>query len=124
MRTVETPRLGPSPQLAAGTSLCARTVMSSAGDVLGSISDLMLDLECGRVAYAVIASGGFVGIGERLVAVPWSALKQVGQHFVLLGKPGALESAPAFDRDHWPVAPAPWWHERVHEHYRSRPYWE
>ena len=60
--------------LSPATSLCARTVVDSTGEVLGSIVDLLLDLERGRIAYAVVASGGFMGVGERLVAVPWNAL--------------------------------------------------
>lgn len=115
---------GPGPRLSAATSFCARTVVDSDGEVVGSISDLMLDLECGRVAYAVVATGGFLGVGELLFAVPWRALRAMGQDFVLECKRSALESAPAFDRDHWPLAPAYRWHERVHAHYRSRPYWE
>ncbi len=69
-----------------GTSLCAQTVIDEAGEVLGSIVDLLLDLERGRIAYAVVASGGFMGLGERLVAVPWNALKAEPRQFVLQGR--------------------------------------
>jgi sporulation protein YlmC with PRC-barrel domain len=124
MASVRAARAGPGPSLSAATSFWARVVVDPEGEVLGSISDLMLDLERGQVAYAVVAAGGFMGMGERLFAVPWSALRAVGQHFVLECKRAALESAPAFDRDHWPAAPAYGWHERVHAHYHSRPYWE
>jgi sporulation protein YlmC with PRC-barrel domain len=99
-------------------------VVDRDGEVLGSISDLMLDLERGCVAYAVIVSGGFMGMGERMFAVPWRALCPVGQQFVLECKRAGLEAAPAFDRDHWPLTPARGWHERVHAHYHARPYWE
>ena len=115
---------GPGPRLSAATSFCARTVVDVDGEVLGSISDLMLDLERGCVAYAIVATGGFAGIGERLFAVPWGVLRAAGQDFVLECRRAALETAPAFDRDHWPLTPAHWWHERVHAHYHSRPYWE
>jgi len=112
------------PRLRAATSFYARTVVDRRGRVLGSISDLMLDLERGRIAYAVLAVGGFVGVGERLFAVPWGALRACGQQFILDCREAALESAPAFDREHWPLAAAYGWHERVHAHYDSRPYWE
>lgn len=115
---------GPGTRLSAATSFLARTVVDKDGETLGSISDLMLDLERGRVAYAVVASGGIMGIGERLFAVPWSALRPVGQQFVLECTRAGLDSAPAFDRDHWPLTPAYRWHESVHAYYRSRPYWE
>jgi sporulation protein YlmC with PRC-barrel domain len=115
---------GPGSRLSAATSFFARTVVDSDGEMLGSISDLMLDLERGRIAYAVVATGGIMGIGERLFAIPLSALRPLGQQFALECKRAALETAPAFDRDHWPLTPAYLWHERVHAHYHSRPYWE
>lgn len=115
---------GPGPRMSAATSFWARTVVDRDGEVLGSISDLMIDLERGCVAYAVVATGGFMGIGERLFAVPWRALRAVDQQFVLDCKRASLETAPAFDRDHWPLTPAYLWHQRVHAHYHSRPYWE
>lgn len=70
---------GPGPCLSAATSFFARTVVDRDGEALGSISDLMLDLERGRVAYVVVATDGFMGIGERLFAVPCGALRPVGQ---------------------------------------------
>jgi sporulation protein YlmC with PRC-barrel domain len=115
---------GPGRRLSAATSFYARTVIDTDGEVLGSISDLMLDLDRGRIAYAVVATGGFMGIGERLFAVPWRALRAMGQQFVLECEHSALDTAPAFDRDHWPLTPAHGWHERVHAHYHARPYWE
>jgi len=115
---------GPGRRLSAATSFYARTVVDTDGEVLGSISDLMLDLDRGRIAYAVVATGGFMGIGERLFAVPWRALRAMGQQFVLECEHSAFDTAPAFDRDHWPLTPAHWWHERVHAHYHARPYWE
>lgn len=115
---------GPAHRLSAATSFYARTVVDPAGEVVGSISDLMLDLDRGCVAYAVVATGGFLGVGERLFAVPWRALRAMGQHFVLECERSAFETAPAFDRDHLPLTAANGWHERVHAHYHSRPYWE
>ena len=115
---------GPGDRLSAVTSYYARTVVDPAGEVLGSISDLLLDPQRGRIAYAIVAAGGFLGIGERLFAVPWKALRAMEHQFVLECERSALDTAPAFDRNHWPMAPALWWHERVHANYHSRPYWE
>src|SRR5579872_2123204 len=41
---------------------------------LGTIEHLMIDVENGRVAYAVLSFGGFLGMGDKLFAIPWSAL--------------------------------------------------
>ena len=77
-----------SPFLGAATALLARTVVDGAGEVLGSVADLMLDLDRGSIAYALVATAGFLGIGERLCAVPWSALRADGQRLVL--RPGCV----------------------------------
>lgn len=111
-------------RLSAATSFWARTVVDQDGQLIGSICDLMLDSEHGRIAYAVVATGGFMGNGEMLFAVPWSALRAVGRQLVLECKCDALQSGPSFDRDHWPEAPAYRWHEWVHGYYHARPYWE
>ena len=115
---------GPGSSLSEASSFSARTVVDSDGQVLGSVVDLMLDLDRGCVAYAVVGTGGFMGIGERLFAVPWSALRTDGAQLALQGKRSDFEDAPSFDREHWPHTPAASWHRRLHDHFHSRPYWE
>jgi sporulation protein YlmC with PRC-barrel domain len=41
---------------------------------LGTIEEIMLDVPTGRIAYAVLSSGGFLGIGDKLFAIPWRSL--------------------------------------------------
>ena len=110
--------------LSPATSLCAQIVVDEEGQVLGSIVDLLLDLERGCIGYAVIANGGFMGLGERLVAVPWSALKAQARQFVLQGKRAMLDGCPIFEHEQWHRAPAKGWHETVHANFGTRPYWE
>ena len=50
-------------------------IYDAAGDNLGSIDDVVIDRKTGNVAYAVMTSGGFLGIGSRHHALPWSMLK-------------------------------------------------
>ena len=59
----------------------------------------MLDVPSGRVAYAVLSFGGFLGMGEKLFAVPWSALTldTVNKRFVLDVTKERLKDAPGFD---------------------------
>ena len=106
----------------AGT-LCGSLVRDRDGEVAGSIADVVLDVERGCVAYAVVATGGFLGVGERRFAVPWTALRASSRHFVLGVPRTVLESAPTFDGEQWPAAPARAWHERVHAHFAARRYW-
>ena len=50
------------------------TRFSSAGGKLGSIHNVMIDKHSGRVIYAVMSFGGFLGIGERYHPLPWGML--------------------------------------------------
>src|ERR1700757_1204850 len=65
---------GPGPEGMAATTLNGDKVMSSDGEHVGKIADLMLDVRSGRIAYAVLSTGGFLGLGNTLHAIPWSAL--------------------------------------------------
>ncbi len=49
-------------------------VYNSAGEELGSIKDIMIDVPRGRVAYAVLSRGGVLGIGDKLFAIPWKCV--------------------------------------------------
>ena len=65
-------------------------------------SELMLDPQRGRIAYVVVAHGGFMGIGERLHAIPWRALRIDGECLVLDAERATFLDAPGFDKEHWP----------------------
>jgi sporulation protein YlmC with PRC-barrel domain len=56
------------------TSLIHDKVVNLSGHDIGKIEELMIDVTTGRVAYAVLSFGGFMGIGNKLFALPWSAL--------------------------------------------------
>jgi len=84
----------------------------------------MLDVHSGRVAYAVLSFGGFLGMGGKLFAVPWSALTLDTEHkrFVLDIDKERLASAPGFDKDHWPNMADPSWTRSIHSYYGTKPY--
>lgn len=71
---------------------------------LGEIKDLVLDLHSGKVHYAVLSVGGFLGIGEKLIAVPPGAftLSADQDKLVLNADKSKVENAPAFSKDAWP----------------------
>ena len=108
------------------TTLTGDRVRNTAGDDLGKIEEIMIDLASGRVAYAVLSFGGFLGIGDKLFAVPWSSLEidQQAREFVLDVKPEVLENAPGFDKDQWPDMADPAYGKVISEHYGQAPYWE
>jgi len=117
---------GPGRQMTSAAALCGERVVTRRGDPLGSVSELMLDLQRGRIAYAVIVQGGFMGLGERLQAIPWPALRIDDENhcLVLEAERSTFLGAPGFDKEHWPSTPDAAWHQTLHRHYRCRPYWE
>lgn len=117
---------GPGPRLMTAATLCGDKVLNHNNETLGTISEIMLDVVRGRVAYAVMASGGFMGVAERLFALPWNALTLDTDRkcFILDADKSAFDNAPGFDKDHWPDSPDERWHQDVHQHYRTQPYWE
>jgi sporulation protein YlmC with PRC-barrel domain len=104
--------------LSAG-SLKGTKVVNSAGEDLGSIEEIMLHTDTGDAAYAVLSFGGFLGIGDKLFAVPWRAMTVDTAHErIVLDVPRErLENAPGFDKDHWPATPESSWLEEVHSYY-------
>lgn len=96
------------------------------GDSLGDIKEIAIDPRTGQIAYAVISFGGFLGMGEKLFAIPFSALKYnaiKGEYFLDVAKE-RLVAAPGFDADHWPSMADEQWHRDVHSYYERPPYWE
>lgn len=116
---------GPGPAVMAADTLDAEDVVNPAGESLGKVKHIMLDVQRGTIAYAVLSFGGFLGMGDKLFAIPWSALQLDVQHkqFVLDVDKEMLKKAPGFDKDHWPTMADLQWAEQVHTYYTVDPYW-
>jgi sporulation protein YlmC with PRC-barrel domain len=106
------------PKVLSSSTICSDHVKNSAGEDLGKIEDLMIDLDSGRIAYAVLSFGGFLKMGNKLFAVPWEALKVDTVNKAL------LENAPGFDKDNWPDMADPTFGSNLYRHYGYKPYWE
>ncbi len=117
---------GPGPQVMAASTLQGDAVVNPRGEHLGDIQDIMIDVTSGRIAYAVLAFGGVMGIGDKLFAIPWHALTLDADRecFVLDIDQARLKQAPGFDKDHWPSMADSSWAAQVHSFYDSRPYWD
>jgi sporulation protein YlmC with PRC-barrel domain len=115
---------GPGPALMGAGTLTGNDVFNKAGDDLGDIKEFMLDMRTGRVSYAVLSFGGFLGMGDRLFAVPFDALvlDTVNKRFTLDVNKERLETAPGFDQDNWPNMADQTWAEGVHAYYGTKPY--
>jgi sporulation protein YlmC with PRC-barrel domain len=111
--------------LSAGT-LEGDRIRNSAGEDLGKLEDIMIDVTSGRVAYAVLSFGGFLGIGNKLFAIPWQTLKldEVNHEFILDVDRNTLENAPGFDKDNWPDMADPDFGNNVYNYYGYKPYWD
>jgi len=88
-------------ELIAAEKVRGTSVYNSAGDDLGTIHDLMIDKRGGRVAYAVMSFGGFLGIGEKYHPLPWNVLtydESKGGYNIDLTT-DQLRSAPSYSRE-------------------------
>lgn len=114
-----------SPRVLSASTIIGDSVVNGAGEDLGDIKDLMIDLDGGRVRYAVLSFGGFLGIGDKLFAVPMETLTLDAENkrFVLDVDRERLENAPGFDKDSWPDTSDQAWQIEVYEHYGATPYW-
>ena len=71
---------------------------------LGKVEELVLDKQSGMVRYAVLARGGFMGIGSEFYAIPWEALDYCTENsaFRVNISKDDIEKAPGFNKDDWP----------------------
>jgi sporulation protein YlmC with PRC-barrel domain len=108
------------------STLTGNKVVNLRKEDLGTIEDLMIDIDSGRIAYAVLSFGGFLGLGDKLFAIPWSALKveAAEKRFVLNISKDLLEQAPGFDKTNWPDMSDPAWGAQIYTYYGYKPYWE
>jgi hypothetical protein len=108
---------GPGPRVMAASTL--------EDDKLGEITEIMIDVPTGRVAYAVLSVGGFLGIGDKLLAIPWRALQidPSNHRFVLNASKERIKEAPGFDKENWPSMADERWATELHNYYSAPYYW-
>jgi sporulation protein YlmC with PRC-barrel domain len=112
---------GPGPALMGADTLVGDDVYNHQDEKLGDIKEIMLDINSGRVAYAVLSFGGVLTVGEKLFAVPWDALKldTVNKRFLLDVEKDSLKNAPGFDKDDWPDMADQTWINEINSYYGS-----
>jgi hypothetical protein len=86
---------------------------------------MMLDKHSGKIAYAVMSFGGFLGLGERYHPLPWATLKYDTrqQGYVVGIAIDQLQQAPAFAADQVPAWGDRAFESHLHAYYRATPYW-
>jgi len=113
-------------EVMSATTLVGDRVRNMSGEDLGKLEEIMLDMDGGRVAYAVLSFGGVLGMGNKLFAVPWDALTvdTENKELVLNIDRQTLENAPGFDKDNWPgTESGNQWLVDVYDYYGYEPYW-
>ena len=110
---------GPGPRLMGADTLIGNDVYNHKEERLGDIKEIMLDIGSGSVAYAVLSFGGFLGMADKLFAVPWSALvlDTRNKRFLLNVERERLRDAPGFDKDDWPNMKDEVWASKVRSYY-------
>lgn len=89
---------------------------------VGEIDHLMIDKLSGRVTYAVMSFGGFLGLGHSHYPLPWGTLKYDTrlEGYRTAVTEAQLKDAPVLSDDAWGDRG---WEQRVHQHYGVAPYW-
>jgi hypothetical protein len=101
-------------------------VYNREAEKLGSIHTLMIDKVSGKVAYAVMSFGGFLGMGDRYHPLPWNVLTydtSQGGYVVDLDR-SRLEGAPTYASSETPNWGDRRWNQQVYDYYGARPYWD
>jgi hypothetical protein len=112
--------------VSAKKTVIGSAVVNSDNEDLGKIQDVVLDAGAGRIAYAVLSFGGFLGMESKYFAIPWNAFQfdLLEKRAVLNVDKKLLENAPGFDKDNWPNMADTVWGTSIYRHYGYTPYWE
>ena len=109
------------------SKIIGEAVVNRQDENLGKIDELVIDAREGRLAYAVLSFGGFMGMGEKLFAIPWKAFEfsNTENKLILNVDKEMLKTAPGFDKDaKWPDFADRTWGDGVYKYYDLEPYWK
>ncbi len=83
--------------------LAQYNVINKKGDDMGQVQTFVVDMREGRIAFVLVAFGGFLGITDKWFALPWAALKwhPKTEKFILDMPEEVLKEAPGMDKDKW-----------------------
>lgn len=103
------------------TSVLNKKVTTEQGDGIGTITDLVAGYD-GNLKYAILDHGGFLGIGNKLIPIPWEAVKRGPDKdtFIVNVTKATLEKAPTFEPKKWPDFATPEWDATMSEYYVLR----
>lgn len=114
-----------APSALSTSTLIGDPVRNPAGEQLGKLEEIVIFLDSGQVAYAVLSAGGVLGVGDRFFAVPWSMISvDTDSHELVVDvEKDLIEDSPGFDKDNWPDGDDSEWLTQVYSHYGQEPFW-
>ncbi|HSR12930.1 MAG TPA: PRC-barrel domain-containing protein [Thermodesulfobacteriota bacterium] len=110
--------------------LIGARIVDRYGEYLGKVQELAIQPQDGRITFLIISRGGFLGVGEKFIPIPFSALSmktdQSGREiaFVLDMETNQLDSAPSLEGHSWGNLSNRQWVETVYSYYGKRPFWK
>jgi sporulation protein YlmC with PRC-barrel domain len=104
------------------TTIKGSKVVNVSEEHLGMLEEMMIDPEKGKIAYAVLSFGGFLGIGNKLFAIPWEVLESSRGDYILRIEKSVLEKMEGFDKEEWSLTRDEL--AKVYAHFEIQPYWE
>jgi hypothetical protein len=114
-----------TPLTLSASTITGDEVVNLDGDSIGKITEVMLDINSGRIAYAVMSFGGVLGLGDKLFAIPWGqlTLDAKNKRFTLDVTEEHLKHAEGFDKNHWPNFADESYHASTYHYWGETPYW-
>ena len=106
------------------SSMIGDKVRNHEGETLGTLHEIMLDVQSSRIAYGVLESGSFLGMGGKLLAIPFEAFTiDERDHTLVLDviNKEVIKNAEGFDKDNWPDFASQEWAQRTHSYYGYEP---
>lgn len=109
------------------SKIIGETVVNRQSENVGKIDELVIDAKKNRIIYAVLSFGGFMGMGNKLFAMPWEAFEfsTTENKLVLNVDKEKLKAAPGFEKgDKWPDFKDKLWGESIYNYYNYTPPWK
>ncbi len=109
------------------SEIIGEAVVNPEGESVGKILELVIDAGKNRVVYAVLSFGGFMGMRNKLFAIPWEAFEfsETETKLILNVDREKLEAAPGFEKgDKWPDFKDTLWGESIYNYYNYAPPWK
>jgi sporulation protein YlmC with PRC-barrel domain len=101
------------------SSIIGTNVVNFKGESLGDMREVIIDPCTGKVAYVVVSFGWFLGMAEKLFAVPLTAFEYNDniKEYMMDVSIEQLKKAPEFDQGHWPLMAGKEWNHDVYKYY-------